>query len=197
MQLTQCGHADTPMHSIDPFSFQSSPLEEISVTTKPSISTLQTTLIGNVVKPGSPAAAGIKPSTPATSLFPVGTLADFLKAIQGCDKNKEAMLQDLYTQFKSATTQKVIKQTFGLVADREKGRNGRWVVKHEAWVSAMGAGYAVTIYLTDLTFGITTVASWRHPSHNAQPDTDRALHLNLAFERAQANPPSTTNLLRN
>lgn len=129
------------MHSIDPFSFQSLPLEEISATPKSSIPTLQTTLVGNVVKPGSPAAAGLKPPTPATSLFPVGTLAEFLNAIQGCDKNKEAMLQDLYTQFKSATTQKVIKHTFGLVADREKGRNGRWVVKHEAWVSTMVVNY--------------------------------------------------------
>ena len=132
------------MHSIDPFSFQSLPLEDISATPKSSIPTLQTTLVGTVVKPGSPATPGLKPPTPATSLFPVGTLAEFLKAIQGCDKNKEAMLQDLYTQFKSATTQKVIKQTFGLVADREKGRNGRWVVKHEAWVSAMNVSQDIS-----------------------------------------------------
>ena len=97
--------------------------------------TIQTTLIGEVVKPGSPAPNALKAPIPK-SPFPADTLGAFLRAIQGCEKNKEAMLQDLFTQFKSATTQKVIRHTFGLVADREKKGSGKWVVKVEAWVSA-------------------------------------------------------------
>lgn len=100
--------------------------------------TFQTTLVGEITKPGSPAPNGLKapPSVPK-SPFPAETLGDFLRAIQGAEKNKEAMLQDLFAQFKSATTQKVIRHTFGMVADREKKGSGKWVVKVEAWVSAI------------------------------------------------------------
>lgn len=128
------------MHSIDPFTFQSVAYEPVVVPVKPPVPTFQTTLVGEAVKPGSPASSALK-ALVTKSPFPADTLGDFLRAIQGCEKNKEAMLQDLFTQFKSATTQKVIRQTFGLVADREKKGSGKWVVKVEAWVSPTSSAF--------------------------------------------------------
>jgi hypothetical protein len=123
------------MCGIDPFTFKSSSFEPVA---KPP-PTLQSVLIGNATKSGSsapnPKQDSGKTCESAKLTFPVGTLAEFLKAIQGCEKNKEALLQDLFTQFKTATTQKVIRNSLNLVADREKKGSGRWVVKNEAWVS--------------------------------------------------------------
>jgi hypothetical protein len=71
------------------------------------------------------------------AVFTNNQLADFLRAIEGSDKVKRALIVELSGKFPSVGTQMSIKAKLEEVASKSNAKGSVWVVKPAAWVSRL------------------------------------------------------------
>jgi hypothetical protein len=85
-------------------------------------------------------------------------LGDFLRAIDGSDKTKKALLIDLYSRFKSAGTHASIKAKLDEVASRAMTKGATWTIKSAAWVSLAWRRLTVILTSSQVEAGIAPPA---------------------------------------